>query len=152
MDVQVDVSGRLGRIQQHVGDDRHTDAPPLMVGQIHLPDADRGSDPQQPRPGEQSSFRNRTKVVDLQLDGCETAHPVIKRIQGGSNGRIGDTRGDASVQRTGAVQQFRAHATPDGDAIAMRADQFQSQQVIERMPGEKISNVLELALGIAQTW
>ncbi len=73
-------------------------------------------------------------------------------MERGADGRIRDTRRDASVQRTGAIQQFGTHAALDGEAIAMRAHQLKSQQVIERVTGEEISNVLGFAFGGAQVF
>jgi hypothetical protein len=43
---------RLRHSHDHVGDDRNADASSMVIRQVHPPDADRGSNPQQigPRP------------------------------------------------------------------------------------------------------
>jgi hypothetical protein len=150
VDVPVTRSGRLGRTQQHVGDDRHADVAPLMVAEIHLPHADCRSHPHQPRARQQSSFGDRPEVVYLQLDGGEAAHSFKPVIQRSAHRRIGDTRGDASMQRTSAVQQFGTHTALDGDAIAMRPNQLKSEQMIEGVTGQQTSSLFDLLLGIAQ--
>src|SRR5579872_6767823 len=108
MDLPVDamesvLSESLGRIQNHVGDDGYTDASPMVIGQIHAPYADRGSNPHQMRPRQQSSFGDRTEIVHLHFNGCETTRSGKILMQRAANGRVGDTRAHAAVQRTSAV-------------------------------------------------
>ena len=152
MDIPLRRSPVLRFSQKHVGHDGHADGSPMVVRKVYAPDADRGSNAHQTRPRKQSSFRNGTEVVDLQLDGGETSRPGKMTVQGGADGRVGDTRRDASVQRTMAVQQFRTYVALDGHTIAMHAHQFESQQVIEGVPCEEISNDFGAAPGVAQVW
>jgi hypothetical protein len=155
MDVPIDamhshLSGSFGRIQRHVGDDRHTDASPMVIRQIHAPYADRGSTPHQPRPRQQSSFGNRAEIVHLHFNGCETPRSGKMLMQRAADSRIGDTGADPTVQRTRAVHQFGTQAALNSETIAMHPHQLESQQVIERVACEKISNALCLTFGIAQ--
>ena len=152
MDVPLTRSPVLGLPQEHVGDDGHADSSPMVVRKVHAPDADRGSNANQMRPRQQSSFGDRTEVVDLQFDGGESSRPGEMTLQGGADGRIGEARRDASVQRTPAVQQFGSYAAPDGHTIAMHAHQFESQQVIKGVPGEEISDEFGAAPEVAQVW
>jgi hypothetical protein len=145
-------SAVLGLSQEHVRDDGHADRSTVVVCKIHVPHADRGTDPHETRPSQQPSLCNRTEVVDLQFDGGETSRPGKMSVQGGADGCIGDTRRDASVKRTLAVQQFGTYAALDGQPIAMRSHQFESQQVIEGVPGEEIPNNLGCTFGVAQVW
>jgi hypothetical protein len=147
-----DGSRLSGRIQDHVGDNCQAHASTLVIREVHLPHADSGSNAHEARPRQQPSFRDRTEVVDLKLDGGETARTGETVMERGADGRIRDTRRDASMQRTGAIQQFGTHAALDGEAIAVRAHQLKSQQVIERVTGEEISNVLGFAFGGAQVF
>ncbi len=138
--------------QEHVSDDGHADCSPLSVREVHAPDADGGSDAHQMRPGQQSAFGDRAEVVDLQFDRSEAPRAIEVTVQGGAHGRVGDARGNAAMQRALAVEQLGPDAAPDGDAIAMQAHQFEPQQMIERVPGEKFLDQFGAALGVAQVW
>jgi hypothetical protein len=56
------------------------------------------------------------------------------------------------VHGPGAVEQFGADAALDRDTVAMGADQFETQQVIEGVPGEKAPGELEGSFRVAQVW
>src|SRR5262245_5422541 len=110
----------------------------MVIREVHPPDADRGSDAHEMRPRQQSSFGDRTKVVDLQFDSREPPRTIKVAVEGGADGRIGDARRDASVQRALAVEQLRPYAALDGYTIAMQTHQLESQEMIEGVPREKL--------------
>ena len=58
-------------------------------------------------------------------------------MERGADRGVRNAGGDAAVHRTGAVQQFGAHAALDGDAIAMYAHQLKPKQVIEGVAREE---------------
>ena len=43
-------------------------------------------------------------------------------------------------------------AALDGETVAMLAHQLESEQMIERVPSQKFSNALRLAVSVAQVW
>jgi hypothetical protein len=155
MDVPVDAldlvqSGGFGRIQNHVSDDCHTDASPMVIRQIHAPYTDRGPNPYQPRPRQQTSFGNRTEIVHLHFNSCETPCSGKMPMQRAAHGSVGNTRAHTAVQRARAVHQLGAQAALNGETVTVHTHQLESQQVIERVACEKISNVSCLPFGIAQ--
>ena len=142
----------LALCQKHVGDDGHAGGSPMAVRKVYAAHADRGSNAHQMRPGQQSSFRDRTEIVDLQFDGGETSRALEMTVQSRADGCVCNARRDASVQRTLAVEQLRPYAALDGHTIAMHAHQFESQQVIKGVPGEEISDEFGAAPEVAQVW
>jgi len=148
----VDVPLIRSRRQNHVGDDCYAHASPMGIGKIHLADTNCRANAQKSRPREQPSFCDRTKVIDLQLDRREAALAVKVPVERAAYRRIRDTRRDAAVQRARAVQQLRTDSALDGDAVAMHAYQLESQQVVERMPGEQFADMLSLSFEVAQVW
>ena len=146
----MDVS--LALPQKHVGDDGHAGGSAMAVRKVYAAHADRGSNAHQMRPGQQSSFGNWTEIVDLQFDGGETSRALEMTVQSRADGCVCNARRDASVQRTLAVEQLRPYAAPDGHTIAMHAYQFESQQVIGGVPGEKFLDEFGTAPGVAKAW
>jgi len=138
--------------QQHVCDDRYPDRAPMVVLKFHPAHADRRPDSHQMRPCQQPPLCDRPEVVDLQLDRGEPSHPIEMPLQSGTNHRIGDARRNASVQRALAVEQLGPDAALDRDAIAMQPHQFEPEQMIEGMPGQKFLDELVAAFGVAQVW
>ena len=140
------------RLPSHVGYDREAHAPPVCVGEIDAADTNRGTDAHQVRPCQQAALRYGAEIVDLQFDRGETLRAAKMAMECSADGRIGKARGDAAVKRSRGVQEFGADVALNGETVAVHANQFQSQQVIERMPGEKRSNERGRILWIAQVW
>lgn len=110
----------------------------MFIREINLAYADPGADAHQAGPRPQPALRDRAEVVDLQFDGGETACPAKVVLERATHCRVGQAGGDAAVYRSRAVQEFGAHLALDGETIAMHANQFESKQVIERMPGREV--------------
>ena len=144
--------GRLGVIQQHVSHNREANASPMSVGKIHLAYANPGTDPHQAGPRHQPSFRDRAKVVHLQLDRGEAARLAEVVVQRAAHGRVGNAGGDAAVQRSRAVEERGTDPALERETIAVDAHQFQPKQVIEGMVGEELSSYLGGDFRIAQVW
>ena len=143
----------LARLRQkHVSDDGDADGAPMGVSKFDAPDTDRGPNAHQVRPRHEAAFGDRAKVVDLQFDGGEFARSIEVTVERGTDGRVGDARRDASMQRALAVEQLGPDAAVDGDAVAVEAHEFESQQMVEGVPGEKFLNEFLATFGVAQVW
>ena len=138
--------------QKHVGDNSNSDVAPMGIRKFDAPDTDRGPDAHQVRPRHETAFGNRAEVVDLQFDGGEFARSIEVTVERGADGRVGDARRDASMQRARAVQQLGPDAAADGDAVAVEAHEFESQQMVEGVPGEKFLDEVLATFRVAQVW
>jgi hypothetical protein len=52
------------------------------------------------------------------------------------------------MSHAGAIGQFVAHFTLDGHAIAMQTGKLDSEQCIERNPGQEVANLASGKFGI----
>lgn len=120
--------------QQHVGDDGNADSLAMVVGDIHLADTDPGTDPQQVSARQQTSFRDRTEIIDLQLYRSKAAFSFEAVVERTTHGGIGEARGNAAMQGAGAVHQFRAQSAANGETILVNAHQFEPEQAIKAVP------------------
>jgi len=120
----------------------------MFIREINLAHADPGADPHQAGPRQQPALRDRAEVVDLQFDGGETACPAKMVVERAAHGHVGKAGGDTAVYRSGAVEEFGAHAELDGEPIAMHANQLESNQVIESMPGQEGASFFGRALRV----
>jgi hypothetical protein len=112
----------------------------MSVKEINPAYTDFGPDSHQVRAGDEPVFGYGTEVVDLELhcgEAPRTAEVVMDRA---AHGGVGDTRRDTAVQGAGGIQQFRAQAALDGEAVAMDTNDLQAEQVIECMFGEERSD------------
>jgi hypothetical protein len=122
----------------------------MPIIEINLADADRGSDSHQVRTGDEPAFGYRAKIVDLELHCGEAARAVEVVMDGAADGGVGDTRRDTAVQRPGGIQQLRAQAALDGEAVAMHANDLKAKQVVECVFGEERSNQVGRLLRVVQ--
>jgi hypothetical protein len=124
----------------------------MFIREINLAYADPGADAHQAGPRPQPALRDRAEVVDLQFDGGELACPAKVVLERGAHCSVGQAGGDSAVYRSGTVEEFRPNAALDGEAIAMDANQFESNQVIERMPGQEVPGLGGRAFRMVQVW
>ena len=81
------------------------------------------------------------EIVDLHFNGGDRALASEVPVERHADRHIGYGGGDASVSDAGAVGQFMAQRALDGDAIAMDAGEFYSQQRVERNSREEVANL-----------
>ena len=124
----------------------------MFIHQINPAHANRGADSHQMGTRHHPAFGDGTKIVHLQFDGGVLARSGEVVVQRAADRRVGYAGGDASVHGPGAVKQFGADAALDGNTVAMGAEQFEAQQVIEGVPGEKAPGELEGSFRVAQVW
>jgi hypothetical protein len=124
----------------------------MFIREINLTDADPGANPHQAGPRPQPALRDRAEVVDLHLDRGETSRPGKMVLERAAHCRVGKAGGDSGVYRSRTIEEFGANATLDGETIAMHANQLESKQVIERMPGQEIPGFCDRALRMIQVW
>ena len=124
----------------------------MFIREINLAYADPGADPHQAGPRPQPALRDRAEVVDLQFDGGETACPAKMVVERAAHGHVGKAGGNTTVHRSRTVEEFGAHTALDGEPIAMRANQFESNQVIEGMRGQEGSSFCGGTLRVVQVW
>ena len=65
---------------------------------------------------------------------------------------VGKAGGNTAVHRSRAVEELGAHTALDGEPIAMHANQFESNQVIEGMPVQEGSSLCGRTLRVVQVW
>jgi hypothetical protein len=124
----------------------------MFIREINLAYADPGADPHQAGPRQQPALRDRAEVVDLQFDRGETAGPAKMVVERAAHGNVGKAGGDTAVHRSRAVEEFGAHTALDGEPIAMHANQFESNQVIEGVAVQEGSSFCGRTLRLIQVW
>lgn len=110
----------------------------MSIREINPTHTDRRSDPHQVRPRHQAAIGHRPEIVHFQFDGGEAPRPAKMVIQCDADRGIRDTCGHTAMQHSRAIEKIGAKAALDRDPVAMFANQFESEQVVERMPGPEI--------------
>jgi hypothetical protein len=103
----------------------------VPIREINRSDTDGGPDSHKAGAGDEPAFGYRTEIVDLELDRGEPTGTGEMLMDRATYGGVGDTRRDTSVQGSGGIQQLRAQAALNGEAVAMHANDLQAEQVIE---------------------
>ena len=124
----------------------------MFIREINLAYTYFGADQHQAGPRQQPALRDWAEVVDLQFHGGEAACPAKMVVERAADCRVGKAGSHTAVYRSRAVEEFGPHAALDSEHVAMHANQFESNQVIERMPGQVGPSFSGRTLRVVQVW